>query len=563
MKKISVLLVVLTIISCFVLPVNAIPIPENARSFVLEDNGGELLYTAQDGKVVIYGYKGSGSELHVPAYIDDNKVCEIAREAFMSCDTLQSVYFPDTLTIIGPCAFYKNTVIQKVSLPDGLEEIRANAFNGCTNLTDINIPKSVTKLGEACIRGIPFWKDRDNWYKDAFLFINDILIDVQPWIDKELVVIKEGTKAIGDYAMSKSETKRVILPGSVKSIGVDAFYDCRNLESVYIPEGVTEISASAFHNCTNLTEVTIPASVESIGRFAFGYKSEGWNTEPYGLTIKGYSGTAAEEYADQNGITFVDLGEAPYPTAPDTFETESETVSESETESVTETVTETETETVIVTETDTSTEPKETDIIPTETVTEPTESFTEPQPTETVPAPTKPTAPSVKKKTQEITVKSYNLVYGAKSFKIKAFAKGKLSFSVRKNSVIRLNSKGEVKVIGCGIVKIIVKAAKTELYKSAKKTITITVRPQKPMFKNGGGTTARYVINFKKLKDVSGYELFYRAKGDKKWKIAYAKKNASSIVLENLKFSQYEIKLRGYKRVGKKKLYGAFVKAGF
>ncbi|MED9970170.1 MAG: leucine-rich repeat protein, partial [Ruminococcus sp.] len=71
-----------------------------------------------------------------------------------------------------------------------------------------------------------------------------------------------------------------------------------------IPDSVTSIEYEAFYGCTGLTSITIPDSVTSIGYGAFDDCGEG-------LTIYGYSGSAAEEYAKNNNIKFESIGKAP------------------------------------------------------------------------------------------------------------------------------------------------------------------------------------------------------------------------------------------------------------
>ena len=63
--------------------------------------------------------------------------------------------------------------------------------------------------------------------------------------------------------------KSVSIPGSVKSIGKHAFYQCTALTSVNIPSGVTSIQEAAFYRCSNLSSVTIANSVTSIDKQAF------------------------------------------------------------------------------------------------------------------------------------------------------------------------------------------------------------------------------------------------------------------------------------------------------
>jgi hypothetical protein len=63
--------------------------------------------------------------------------------------------------------------------------------------------------------------------------------------------------------------KSVTIPGSVTTIGDEAFSECTGLTSLTIPNGVTEIGESAFAGCTGLQSVTIPSRVTSIGENAF------------------------------------------------------------------------------------------------------------------------------------------------------------------------------------------------------------------------------------------------------------------------------------------------------
>ena len=63
--------------------------------------------------------------------------------------------------------------------------------------------------------------------------------------------------------------KNTVIPSSVTSIGLRAFYFCSGLTSISIPSSVTSIVSEAFRGCSGLTSISIPSSVTSIGYCAF------------------------------------------------------------------------------------------------------------------------------------------------------------------------------------------------------------------------------------------------------------------------------------------------------
>jgi hypothetical protein len=88
-----------------------------------------------------------------------------------------------------------------------------------------------------------------------------------------LAVTSIGTNAFSrDYVQGAGPylgLTGVTIPGSVSSIGADAFAFCYDLTNVTIGEGVTKIDEEAFLQCGGLTSVTIPDSATNIGRSAF------------------------------------------------------------------------------------------------------------------------------------------------------------------------------------------------------------------------------------------------------------------------------------------------------
>ncbi len=88
-----------------------------------------------------------------------------------------------------------------------------------------------------------------------------------------------------------------ILPDDLTHIEAEAFAGAK-MTVVYIPDGVKSIGSRAFANCTGLTHIRIPASGTVIAEDAF------QGVDPSQLTIFGASGSAAETFAGNAGISF-------------------------------------------------------------------------------------------------------------------------------------------------------------------------------------------------------------------------------------------------------------------
>lgn len=96
-----------------------------------------------------------------------------------------------------------------------------------------------------------------------------------PWDDQRdiirAVTIEAGVTSIGVeafYNCTNLEEVTFAEGSQLETIGDAAFSGCEKLPSITIPNSVTAIGNYAFNNCTSLTGIKIPASVTSIGRYA-------------------------------------------------------------------------------------------------------------------------------------------------------------------------------------------------------------------------------------------------------------------------------------------------------
>ena len=81
--------------------------------------------------------------------------------------------------------------------------------------------------------------------------------------------VKYPVTAIGYQAFAYAEMQHVVIPNTVRTIGMWAFGPCQYLTEVVIPNSVTEIGQGAFGGCHNIASVTLPDSITSIASQTF------------------------------------------------------------------------------------------------------------------------------------------------------------------------------------------------------------------------------------------------------------------------------------------------------
>ena len=195
------------------------------------------------GKYAFYNCRMSVIDL------PDN-VKEIDEGAFCSCTNVGSFNIPKNVSHIHEKTFYGLESLNEIIIPEWVEEISEDAFSSCENVKRIVISDSVEK-----INGSPFYLDLAIEIETPSRFIQkfstsnlkklilttDDLVGTEYSggfnlnIDSlETIILKEGIKTIPGYSLSMCKNlKSIIIPSTVTSIGVAAFTNDKNLESIY------------------------------------------------------------------------------------------------------------------------------------------------------------------------------------------------------------------------------------------------------------------------------------------------------------------------------------------
>ena len=261
----------------------------------------------------------------------------------------------DGLEVIKDFAINCGDVLDTLVIPDSVKYIGSEAISGKA-LKNITMPKNLEYMGKRIFFGSAYDKDANNrvdgiqyhgQYLIAGIRIGYAEIDnpdpsaptenrqIHEWEAVGDIEIREGTTLMGEDAFGMSDITSVKLPSTLKSIPYLGFYRCKNLNNFVIPgnvkeignnafswceslsnltisEGVEHIGTAAFFRCNSLNEVTIPRSVTQIDMHAFGWDYvNDYDVRNENLVIKAYSGTAAEQYARDNGFKCIllDTGE--------------------------------------------------------------------------------------------------------------------------------------------------------------------------------------------------------------------------------------------------------------
>lgn len=271
-----------------------------------------IYYIKQGGIAAVVkkenGNSGYTGEINIPSSVTYNDVTYTVTRIYTSAffnSSITKITLPNTITEILGTAFLGSNQLKEITLPSSLATIGTGAF-AQTGLTHITIPAAVEYIGyqddlyyggafEGCesLETVVFEEEGCKLtYLPSKIFagcvnlksivfpssLNNIGGQVigkgrnKKGCEKMTSIsLPENLLVIGNSAFADSYLKNITIPGTVKRIERDAFYNCNELQSVILKEGINRLEERGcpFSYCNNLTNIYLPSTLEAIPGYFF------------------------------------------------------------------------------------------------------------------------------------------------------------------------------------------------------------------------------------------------------------------------------------------------------
>jgi len=265
---------------------------EDSENYSVLQEGKNSLEVTEGGQKAIGSFSPEESREYVFAFISENNILgsyEVEAELYDSEMNLlasenninTSDDFKFTYTLEAGQTYY-------ISVKYNFDWNTGTVDFGVFRVAD-NVTWSVDEEGTLTIQGDGALEDYNGQ---------------EPWAGETIkkLVIGEGITDLSDNTFSNSDITSVSLPSGLMKIPKSCFNSCYYLEEINIPESIEKIGSYAFSGCSALRKIVIPDSVTNFGESVF----PSVNVSEY-FCIVGVKGSAAETYADENDIPFVDI----------------------------------------------------------------------------------------------------------------------------------------------------------------------------------------------------------------------------------------------------------------
>lgn len=227
----------------------------------ISDKSYAVVSDIETKEILLSYYDGNDTDMVFPSQITGNDITGFSSEFMLFNNDIKSITVPGTYSTLSSGIFQNINSLESVILEEGVKYIDDNVFSSCINLSSIALPDSLSVIGASAFNGCTKLKD---------------------------ITFGNSLETIGDFA----------------------FTGCKSLLEPKLPDNLKEIGRYAFSQCT-FKSIILGKNIAVIGEKAFGFT--GMSELDYqgvyipDFVINGYKSTAAEAYANNAGLRFVDI----------------------------------------------------------------------------------------------------------------------------------------------------------------------------------------------------------------------------------------------------------------
>ena len=244
---------------------------------------------------VVTGFDGNAAEIVIPTTYNGLRVTSIYEKAFYNNTYIKKVTLPNTISSIEKFAFQGCANLAQINIPESVLLIDTCAFEGCSALNKLTFASEINETGKPLTIGVSVFKNCinlssvnlaqytetidksafENCYSLKSVTIYDNLKHIGASAFAKCIVLtdltlNDGLLDIGDYAFDECEAiTSIVLHDTVTSVGAGAFRNAKALQYVKLSANMTAIANSTFQNCVSLREVELHEKISNIGISAF------------------------------------------------------------------------------------------------------------------------------------------------------------------------------------------------------------------------------------------------------------------------------------------------------
>lgn len=235
-------------------------------SLTMKSFGGVIF--SKDMTTLMYApgsFAGTDGLYEVPAEVET-----IASKAFYGNSGITELVLPEGLTEIGSEAFAAATKLVKVTLPSTLTKISEKAFNQCSNLQEIVFPDEMAgayTLGDYAFASTNSLNSIT--LPEKLTVIPQYLFSYSGVVS---VTLPSTVTELKDYSFTQTKSLKNVnftplADGSGLKIGANVFY-FSGIAEISLPEGLTEIGNYSFQG-SGLERITLPSTLAVLGTNVF------------------------------------------------------------------------------------------------------------------------------------------------------------------------------------------------------------------------------------------------------------------------------------------------------